>query len=159
MLKVLAVLLITLLVPSCFLSRKLNNEPLQPAKFGELKTGVSTATDVANVLGAPTEVVQLGNRMAWRYDFSNNKVEGFSIIILTFVNEDTRADRAWLFFDANSVLQFSSLTLEGERAEYAMPWTDVHGGQEASPGVPVAQKAPTEVQGGQQAPTDARAAK
>lgn len=126
MTKLLTVLAIALLLPSCFLARRINNEPLQRTKIEQLKTGVSTATDVANVLGAPTEVVQLGNRMAWRYDFSNAKVAGFSIIVLTFINEDTRADRAWLFFDANNVLQFASKTLEGSHAEYAMPWSDVH---------------------------------
>jgi hypothetical protein len=141
--KVLALLLIALLMPSCFLSRRINNEPLQSARLDQLKTGVSTATDVANVLGAPTEVVQLGNRMAWRYDFSNAKVEGFSIIILTFVNEDTRADRAWLFFDTNNVLQYASRTLEADHAEYAMPWMDVHRGHDDSTGAqPVPQTPP-----------------
>jgi hypothetical protein len=60
--------------------------------------------------------------MAWRYDFTNAKVEGFSIIILTFINTDARADRAWFFFDENSVLQYAGRTLQADRAEYAMPW-------------------------------------
>src|SRR5213082_1348485 len=93
-----------LLLPSCLLSRSTANEPLHRDKIDALKPGTSTATDVANTLGAPTEVVQLGTRMAWRYDFTIDKVAGFSIIVLSFINSDTRADRAWLFFDANNVL-------------------------------------------------------
>jgi outer membrane protein assembly factor BamE (lipoprotein component of BamABCDE complex) len=126
--KLLPFVLVVLLLPSCLLSRATGNEPLHPTKIDTLKPGSSTAADVANLLGAPTEVVQLGTRMAWRYDFTTAKVAGFSIIILTFLNSDTRADRAWLFFDANNVLLFASKTLEADDASYAMPWQSVHGG-------------------------------
>ena len=114
------------LLPSCFISRNSANEPLQPKRMDVLQPGVSTAAQVAATLGAPNEVVQLGKRMAWRYDFTNAKTAGFSILILTFINEDARSDRAWLFFDENSVLAFSGRTLEADRAEYAMPWQNVH---------------------------------
>jgi hypothetical protein len=63
--------------------------------------------------------------MAWRYDFSIAKQAGFSIIVLTFINSDARADRAWFFFDENSVLQYSGRTLQAEHARYAMPWQKV----------------------------------
>ncbi len=114
------------LLPSCFISRNSADEPLQPKRMDVLQPGVSTAAQVAATLGAPNEVVQLGKRMAWRYDFTNAKTAGFSILILTFINEDARSDRAWLFFDENSVLSFSGRTLEADRAEYAMPWQNVH---------------------------------
>jgi hypothetical protein len=120
--------LLLFLAPSCFISRGTTNEPLQAQRMDTLTPGKSTATDVANTLGAPNEVVQLGKRMAWRYDFTNAKQEGFSIIILTFVNSDARADRAWFFFDENSLLQYAGRTLQAENAQYAMPWQDVHGG-------------------------------
>ncbi len=54
------------------------------------------------------------------------KRAGFSIIILSFLNEDTRADRAWLFFDAKDVLTHAGSTLQSKNATYAMPWVDVH---------------------------------
>lgn len=111
---------------SCFISRRTANEPLQAQRMEVLRPGTSTAGEVANTLGAPNEVVQLGKRMAWRYDFSATKTAGFSVIVLTFINEDSRADRAWLFFDENSVLQYSGRTLEAEHVEYAMPWQNVH---------------------------------
>lgn len=110
---------------SCFLSRNTQNAPLQSKRMDVLKPGTSTAAEVATTLGAPNEVVQLGKRMAWRYDFTAAKTTGFSIIILTLVNEDARSDRAWLFFDENSVLQYSGRTLEADGVEYAMPWQDL----------------------------------
>jgi hypothetical protein len=123
--KTIATLALVLLAPSCFISRDTANEPLSKQHMDTLKPGASTATDVANALGAPNEVVQLGKRMAWRYDFTNAKTAGFSIIILTFINSDARADRAWFFFDENSVLQYSGRTLQAEGSEYAMPWYDL----------------------------------
>ena len=45
---------------------------------------------------------------------------------MTLVNQDTRADRAWLFFDEAGVLQYAGRTLQAENAEYAMPWQDIH---------------------------------
>jgi hypothetical protein len=117
-----------LLTPSCFISRDTINEPLSKQRMETLKPGASTATDVANTLGAPNEVVQLGKRMAWRYDFTTAKTGGFSIIVLTFINTDARADRAWFFFDENSVLQYAGRTLQAEGAEYAMPWYDLEYG-------------------------------
>jgi hypothetical protein len=122
--KTIATLALLLLAPSCFISRDTNNEPLSRQRMETFEPGKSTAADVANVLGAPNEVVQLGKRMAWRYDFTNAKTAGFSIIILTFINSDARADRAWFFFDENSVLQYAGRTLQAEGSEYLMPWWD-----------------------------------
>ncbi len=120
-----ALLAALLLAPSCFISRDTINEPLSKQRMETLKPGTSTATEVANTLGAPNEVVQLGKRMAWRYDFTTAKTGGFSIIVLTFINTDARADRAWFFFDESSVLQYAGRTLQAEGAEYAMPWYDL----------------------------------
>jgi hypothetical protein len=111
--------------PSCFLSRNTTNVPLQSKRLDVLQPGTSTAAEVAATLGAPNEVVQLGKRMAWRYDFTAAKRTGFTIIVLTLLNEDARSDRAWLFFDENSVLQYSSRTLDADGVQYAMPWQDL----------------------------------
>lgn len=128
MFKLSAMALLFLFTPACFLSRGTVNQPLESARIDGLQPGKSTAGDVANALGAPTDVVQLGKRMAWRYDFSVAKTAGFSVVVVSFLNEDTRVDRAWLFFDENSVLQYASRTLEAKNSEYAMPWENVHEG-------------------------------
>jgi hypothetical protein len=113
---------ISALLPACFISRSTGNEPLRAHDMSTLVPGKSTATEVANALGAPNEVVQLGKRMAWRYDFTTAKQAGFSIIILTFVNNDARADRAWFFFDENSLLEYAGSTFQADHTEYSMPW-------------------------------------
>jgi outer membrane protein assembly factor BamE (lipoprotein component of BamABCDE complex) len=121
-----AVLLLTL--SACFMSRSTVNEPLRRAQFEQLHPGTTTAKEVVELLGAPNEVVQLGTRSAYRYDFTNLKREGFTVIVFSALNEDARADRAWLFFDAHDVLTHFGSTFEADKARYQMPWSDENGG-------------------------------
>jgi hypothetical protein len=123
-------LLAALLLPalsSCFMSRSVTNVPLERAKLEQLHPGTTTAKEVVELLGAPNEVIQLGHRSAYRYDFINLKRAGFTVILFTCLNEDTRADRAWLFFDSKDLLTHMGSTLEGDQAQYALPWEDIHG--------------------------------
>lgn len=119
------VLLAGLSLTGCFISRDRTNEPLDKSLIDSLVVGTSTATDVAQTLGAPAEVIQLGKRSAWRYDFTEMKRSGFTIIIVSFLNEDRRSDRCWLFFDADDVLRHVGTTLDAKDTEYAMPWQEV----------------------------------
>lgn len=119
---VLAATALACLTSACFVARNSVNTPLHAKEIGTLVPGTTTAREVTDRFGAPNEVVQLGARTAYRYDFTNTKRAGFTLIVITFINEDTRSDRIWLFFDAKDVLTHTGTTLEGGRAEYAMPW-------------------------------------
>jgi len=105
--------LLLLGLSSCFISRTTTNVPLQRSRLDELRPGTTTAKEVVELLGAPNEVVQLGSR--------------FTIIIVSFLNEDARTDRAWLFFNKDEILTHVGGTFEGNQAQYAMPWQDIHG--------------------------------
>jgi hypothetical protein len=119
--------ILVLLAPACFVARSTVNEPLRKAEIDRLVPGQTKAKEVVAILGAPNEVVQLGSRTAYRYDFSVQKRAGFTIIIVSFFNDDTRTDRVWLFFDKDDVLTHAGSTLQAKDASYAMPWQDVHG--------------------------------
>ncbi len=121
-----ALLILALSSSSCFMSRSVTNVPLQRERFEQLQPGTTTAREVVQLLGAPNEVIQLGSRSAYRYDFTNLKRSGFTVILFTCMNEDTRADRAWLFFDAKDVLTHVGSTFEGNQAQYALPWQEIH---------------------------------
>jgi len=113
-----------LLLTGCFMSRDRINEPLVKQQIDALQVGTSTATDVAKSLGAPSEVVQLGKRSAWRYDFTTQKTAGLTLIVVTFLNTDRRSDRCWLFFDEADVLRHVGTTLDADDTRYTMPWQD-----------------------------------
>jgi hypothetical protein len=123
---VLAALLLSSL-PACAIGRMTVNEPIDPRRVAELVPGTSTAADATRILGAPSEVIQLGARTAYRYNFEQSKHAGFTIIVLTFYNRDTRGDRVWLFFDAADVLTHVGTTIEGDDPHYVMPWQDLEG--------------------------------
>lgn len=121
-------LLVVLAAPSCFISRSAINEPLERTAIARLVPGQTTAAEAVALLGAPSDVIQLGHRSAYRYDSSLQKRAGFTVIVVTFLNEDTRTDRLWLFFDEKDVLTHAGSTLQSADTRYAMPWQEIHGG-------------------------------
>lgn len=114
------------LLPACAMSRTSENEPLEASLLASLRPGTTTAREVVDLLGAPVDIVQLGHRSAYRYQFSNSKSAMLFLLVVIFQNQDSRNDRAWLFFDENQVLTHMGVTLEAAGVEYAMPWEDVH---------------------------------
>ncbi|MBX3461811.1 MAG: hypothetical protein KF830_01455 [Planctomycetes bacterium] len=121
-----AVLCLLLPLWGCAFARQDTNEPLDPAVVRSLVPGTTTAREVVERLGAPTEVVQLGRRSAWRYDAATTKSTVLFLGIVNFANQDTRSDRLWVFFDERDVLTHAGAWFGTHRTQYALPWEDVH---------------------------------
>lgn len=117
----LALLLVT---PACFVSRERINQPIERAAYGQLVPGESNADDVLRELGAPTDVVQLGKRSAWRYDHTQTKSAAFWPLVIVLSNQETQEDRVWAFFDEDGVLSHIGGTFQADSAAYAMPWQE-----------------------------------
>src|SRR5262245_18653680 len=114
------------LAPACVLARASENKPLVEGALRSLRPGSTTAREAVELLGAPADIVQLGKRSAYPYRFTSTKTAGLTLAVVNFYNDDSRSDRAWLFFDENQVLTHMGVTLEGDQTEYAMPWEDIH---------------------------------
>jgi len=114
------------LLSSCVLSRGTVNEPLPVAEVEGLQVGSATATDVLAALGAPTDVVQLGLKSAWSYQFSSAKSASLFLFLVNFTNDDVRSDRVWVFFDEEGVVTNLGSTFEAKDTVYAMPWSRIH---------------------------------
>ncbi|MEW6071405.1 MAG: hypothetical protein AB1726_02265 [Planctomycetota bacterium] len=119
--------LVPLFLAGCFISRTTVNEPLPPGPIEALRPGETTAADVLRLFGAPTEVVQLGRRTAYRFDASTSKRAGLLLLLVVLMNDDTRSDRIWVFFDENDVLTHVGATFDSHDPVYAMPWQKIHG--------------------------------
>lgn len=115
-----------MLLPACAFARQDVNEPLDAELIRTLQPGKTTAREVVERLGAPTEVVQLGRRTAYRYDASTEKSTVLFLLLINFGNQDMRTDRLWVFFDENDVLTHHGAWFGTHRTQYAMPWEDVH---------------------------------
>ena len=115
--------LLALLVSSCAFARNRTHEPIPAQAVAALEVGDSAAR-VTEVLGAPTEVVQLGNRSADRYDYTESKKTGLLLVVVGFYNSDSHQDRVWVFFDEASNLTHVGSTLKADETGYGMPWSD-----------------------------------
>lgn len=115
-----------LLAGGCALARQDQNEPLDAVAIRSFEPGRTTAREVVEKLGAPTEVVQLGKRTAYRYDASTAKTALLFLVLFNVGNVDTRSDRLWVFFDEQDVLTHAGATFGTHHTQYAMPWEDVH---------------------------------
>jgi outer membrane protein assembly factor BamE (lipoprotein component of BamABCDE complex) len=121
-----AALVLPFMLGGCFLTRGTVNEPISAEAVAGLEVGTSTTTDVLEALGAPLDVVQLGRKSAWRYDFTTLKRAALFAVVIGFLNEDSRQDRVWVFFDEEGVLRDLGSTFEGKEPVYAMPWVEIH---------------------------------
>lgn len=110
----------------CYFGRAATNEPLDPQTLARLRPGSTTAREAVELLGAPTEVVQLGRRTAYRYEHGVQKEAATWLLLVAVLNTDLRQDRAWLFFDENDVLTHFAGSFAAERTEYSFPWEDLH---------------------------------
>lgn len=127
-----AVLATSLLsLSGCAYFRESNNQPLDPAAVAQIQPGVSDAGDVVRILGAPNQVVQLGNRSAYRYDHAVLKGSALFLVLVGLRGTDTRTDRVWVFFDESDSVTHVGSTFESHRAQYALPWSDVHDPEDA----------------------------
>jgi hypothetical protein len=115
-----------LLLPACAFARQDTNEPLDVPTVRAFVPGTTTAREVVERLGAPTDVVQLGRRTAYRYDGTTTKSTVLFLLLINFANQDTRADRVWVFFDERDVLTHCGSSFGTHRTQYALPWEDVH---------------------------------
>ena len=108
------------------MARQETNRPLDAEVIGSLQPGTTTAREVVERLGAPTDVVQLGYRTAYRYDATSEKSAVLLLLVVNFGNQDARSDRLWVFFDDNDILTHYGASYGVHRTQYAMPWEDVH---------------------------------
>lgn len=123
--KTLALALVLLLTPACFISRRDTNGAFDPERVQALVPGQTTASQVVAMLGAPNDVVQLGRRSAYLYVHTREKQAALFLLVIGLRGIDTQSDRTWAFFDENDVLTHVGSTFAADEAEYAVPpWID-----------------------------------
>ena len=115
------ILLTVVLLPGCFISRSTVDRPLDAALVSALVPGETTADEVASLMGAPAEVVQLGRRTAWRYEYKVQKQAAAFLFVLGLRGMDTQSDRVWVFFDEEQKLTHVGSSFASSEASYALP--------------------------------------
>ena len=116
-----AAFLLAFCAQSCFVSRSLTNPKIPAEAVAQIVPGESNADDVARLLGAPNEVVQLGRKTAWRYEHTVEKQSALFLVLLGLRGVDTQADRVWVFYDEDDNVSHIGSLLQASDAEYDLP--------------------------------------
>jgi hypothetical protein len=93
-----------------------------PKALNSLVPGKTTAGQVTQIFGAPTQVVKLSNGNAYMYTRSTSKGTVVYLILVTFANYDRQYDQIVFFFDKNDILTHFGSSLNAAQAAYGMPF-------------------------------------
>ena len=121
-----AIALSALFLVWCGIAGMETTDPIDAQIVRTFEPGKTTGREVVERLGAPTEVVQLGRRSAYRYDASSAKSAGLVLVVFNMFAQDMRTDRLWVFFDEKDVLTHCGATYGTHRTQYALPWESVN---------------------------------
>ena len=117
-------LLLALLCGSCVMSEMTIGQPLELSAISQLQPNHSSAQDVADLMGAPNQIVELGNKSAWLYEAQKERRAGLFILVFGTYGQDKQFDRCWVFFDENGLLTHIASSLESSTAEYNLSSID-----------------------------------
>jgi outer membrane protein assembly factor BamE (lipoprotein component of BamABCDE complex) len=117
-------LLLALLCGSCVMAEMTIGQSLESSAISQLQPNHSSAQDVADLLGAPNQVIELGNKSAWLYEAQKKRIAGIFLLVFGTSGQDTQFDRCWVFFDENSLLTHIASSLESGTAEYNLSSID-----------------------------------
>jgi outer membrane protein assembly factor BamE (lipoprotein component of BamABCDE complex) len=116
------ILVITTLLSGCMVFGK-NKEfrPFDSTELDKLVPGQTEATEVTEIFGAPSKVVELANGNAYVYKRTVTKGTVCWLVLLTFGNVEKQHDQLVFFFDLEDILTHYGLSLDAEKAEYGLP--------------------------------------
>jgi outer membrane protein assembly factor BamE (lipoprotein component of BamABCDE complex) len=119
---IVTVLLATTLLSGCMVFGK-NKEfqPFESTELDQLVPGETTATEVTEIFGAPSKVVELANGNAYVYKRTVTKGTICWLVLLTFGNVEKQHDQLVFFFDLEDTLTHYGLSLDADKAEYGFP--------------------------------------
>ena len=120
-----ALLSLLLVLPGCMSTRTTVNQRLSAEAAGQIGPGTPTA-EVVELLGAPTDIVQLGHRVAYLYEFEQSMMTGFLAVAVGFMNSDTRSDRIWIFLGPGGTeVTHVATSFDADKVQSGMPWSDL----------------------------------
>ncbi|HUV59666.1 MAG TPA: hypothetical protein VMW09_06095 [Desulfatiglandales bacterium] len=117
------VLLLVFFLQSCAGWAKTKDyHPFDASGLDKLIPGKSTAAQVTEILGAPSEIVKLSNGNAYIYRRSLSKGTGLWLLIVSFGNYDEHYDQIVIFLDKKNIMTHFAVTLDAHKATYGLPF-------------------------------------
>ena len=117
------VLLLVFVLQSCAgWAKNKDYHPFDASGLDKLIPGKSTAAQVTEILGAPSEMVKLSNGNAYIYRRSLSKGTGLWLLIVSFGNYDEHYDQIVIFLDKENIMTHFAVTLDADKATYGLPF-------------------------------------
>jgi len=117
------ILFLVFLLHSCVvLAKNKDYRPFDASGLDKLIPGKSTAAEVTEMLGAPSQIVKLSNGNAYIYKRTLSKGTGLWLLFVTFGNYDGHHDQIVIFFDRNDIMTHYGVTLDAHKAAYSLPF-------------------------------------
>jgi outer membrane protein assembly factor BamE (lipoprotein component of BamABCDE complex) len=121
--EILFVLLLVFFLQSCAgWAKNKDYHPFDASGLDKLIPGESTAAQVTEILGAPSEIVKLSNGNAYIYRRSLSKGTGLWLLIVSFGNYDEHHDQIVIFFNKKNIMTHFAVTLDAHKAAYGLPF-------------------------------------
>ncbi|MCG6918638.1 MAG: hypothetical protein LJE89_13975 [Deltaproteobacteria bacterium] len=121
-LNILIVLLVASLLSGCIvLGKNKQFQPFDSTELDKLVPGQTKATEVTEIFGAPSEVVELANGNAYVYKRTVTKGTVCWLLLVTLGNVEKQHDQLVFFFDLSDTLTHYGLSLDAEKAKYGLP--------------------------------------
>ena len=121
--EILCVLLLMFFLQSCAgWAKNKDYHPFDASGVDKLIPGKSTAAQVTEILGAPSEIVKLSNGNAYTYRRSLSKGTGLWLLIVSFGNYDEHYDQIVIFLDNKNIMTHFAVTLDAHKATYGLPF-------------------------------------
>lgn len=119
---ILMALMITVSLSGCLvLGKNKQYQPFDSEELEKLVPGQTKATEVTEIFGAPSRVVELANGNAYVYRRTVTKATVCWLILLSFGNADKQHDQLVFFFDFDDTLTHYGLSLDADKAKYGFP--------------------------------------
>ncbi|MDD5169854.1 MAG: hypothetical protein PHN75_13610 [Syntrophales bacterium] len=119
----LGLLIVVMFLAGCaVIGRNKDFRPFEEKALIQVKPGQTTASEITNWFGPPSQVVKLSNGNAYIYSRSLSKATGVWLILVSFVNYDTRHDRVVFFINKNDVVTHYGSSFNANEAAYEMPF-------------------------------------
>lgn len=116
------ILIITTSLSGCLvIGKNKEYQPFDSTELGKLVPGQTKATEVTEIFGAPSKVVELANGNAYVYKRSVTKGTICWLVLLTFGNAEKQHDQLVFFFDLEDTLTHYGLSLDADKAKYGLP--------------------------------------
>lgn len=116
------ILIITTSLSGCLvIGKNKEYQPFDSTELGKLVPGQTKATEVTEIFGAPSKVVELANGNAYVYKRTVTKGTICWLVLLTLGNAEKQHDQLVFFFDLEDTLTHYGLSLDADKAKYGLP--------------------------------------